>query len=127
MGALATDDIVLFESFRLDRRGLFRRDEHGAFAPVVIGSRGLEVLGVLVERPGGLVSRDAIIARVWPATVVEDNNLNMQIAALRRALDDRRAAGSCIQTVPGRGYRFVPRVMRVEANVPAVPHGGARP
>jgi len=49
---------------------------------------------------------------VWPATVVEDANLNMQIAALRRVLDDGRAEGSCIQTAPGRGYRFVTPVTR---------------
>src|SRR5262249_15592258 len=47
-------------------------------------------------------------------TVVEDNNLNMQIAGLRRVLDDQRAEGSCIQTVSGRGYRFVLPVSRGE-------------
>ena len=114
MEALAAGDVFLFDGFRLDRRGggLFRRDERGDFVPMAIGSRALDVLGVLVERPGDLVSRDAIIAAVWPATVVEDANLNMQIAALRRVLDDGRAEGSCIQTVPGRGYRFVVPVTR---------------
>jgi TolB-like protein len=70
---------------------------------------------VLVERPGDLLSRNAIIAAVWPATVVEDANLNMQIAALRRVLDEGRAEGSCIQTVSGRGYRFTAALTRVEA------------
>ena len=50
------------------------------------------------------------MAAVWPATTVEDINLNVQIAALRRVLDQGRADGSCIQTIPGRGYRFVPAV-----------------
>jgi TolB-like protein len=115
MNALASDDIFLFEGFRLHWRGggLLRRDEHGVFVPVAIGSRALDVLGVLVERPGDLVSRDEIIAAVWPTTVVGDTNLNMQIAALRRVLDDRRSAGSCIQTVAGRGYRFVAAVTRL--------------
>jgi DNA-binding winged helix-turn-helix (wHTH) protein len=114
MDALGTEDVFLFEGFRLDKRGggLFRRDEHGTFVPVAMGSRALDVLGVLVERSGDLVCRDAIIAAVWPATVVEDANLNMQIAALRRLLEDGRANGSCIQTVPGRGYRFVAPVTR---------------
>ncbi len=131
MDALATGDIFLFEGFRLDRRGggLSRRDERGDFVPMATGSRALDVLGVLVERPGDLVSRDAIIAAVWPSTVVEDANLNMQIAALRRILDDGRAAGSCIQTVPGRGYRFTVAVTRVEAeahaNAAALPQSGA--
>ncbi|MGA7868014.1 MAG: winged helix-turn-helix domain-containing protein, partial [Stellaceae bacterium] len=109
MEALAAGGVFLFDGFRLDLRGggLFRRDGCGDFVPIAIGSRALDVLGVLVELPGDLVSRDAIIAAVWPATVVEDANLNMQIAALRRVLDDGRAEGSCIQTVSGRGDRFI--------------------
>ena len=80
MEALATGDVFLFEGFRLDRRcGLFRRDERGVFVPMAIGSRAFDLLGVLVERSGDLISRDAIIAAVWPSTVVADNNLNMQI------------------------------------------------
>jgi TolB-like protein/DNA-binding winged helix-turn-helix (wHTH) protein len=108
------DDSFLFEGFRLDRRGggLFRRDENGVFAPVPIGARALDVLGVLVRRAGELVTRDEIIAAAWPDTVVEDNNLNMQIAALRRVLDGGRTAPSSIQTIPRRGYRFVVPVIR---------------
>jgi TolB-like protein/Flp pilus assembly protein TadD len=95
---------------------LFRRDEAGAFVPVATGLRALEVLDVLVGRAGDLVSRDEFMAAVWPATAVEDTNLNMQIAALRRVLDDGRADGSCIQTVPGRGYRFASRVTREDGD-----------
>jgi adenylate cyclase len=110
------DDIFLFEGFRLDRHAdcLFRCDECGVFVRMAIGSRALDVLGVLVGRAGDLVSRDEIIAAVWPATLVEDSNLNMQIAALRRVLDDGRAEGSCIKTVPRRGYRFTAAVTRME-------------
>jgi len=100
---------------------LFQRDQHGAFAPIAIGRRALDLLGVLVERPGDLVSRDEIIEAVWPGTTVEDSNLNVQIAALRRILDDGRAEGSCIQTVSGRGYRFVAPVTRGEPAAPPVP------
>ena len=124
-------DIFLFEGFRLDRRGLFRREERGVFVPMAIGSRALDVLGVLVGRSGDLVSRDEIIAAVWPATVVEDNNLNMQIAALRRRLDHARPEGSCIRTVAGRGYRFTAAVTRVaaeaHANAAALLPGAAPP
>src|ERR1700730_14330907 len=116
MDALSSTDISQFEGFRLDRRAgvLFRQDERGGFAPMAIGSRALDILGVLVERPGELVSRAEIMEAVWPGTAVEDSNLNVQVAALRRILDDARAEGSCIQTVPGRGYRFVAPVTRVE-------------
>jgi pentatricopeptide repeat protein len=122
MDALAKGGIFLFEGFRLDRqaRALLRRDESGAFVPIAIGSRALEVLGVLVERAGDLVSRDEFMAAVWPATAVEDTNLNMQIAALRRILDEGRAAGSCIQTIPGHGYRFAVPVTRVTADAPGL-------
>jgi DNA-binding winged helix-turn-helix (wHTH) protein len=96
MGVLATGEVSLFEGFRLDRRGLFLLDEHGVFVPVAIGSRALDVLGVLVEGHGDLVLKDEIMAAVWPGTVVEDNNLTVQIAALRRALDRGRSERSCI-------------------------------
>src|SRR6516162_415740 len=114
MGTLATGESFLFEGFRLDRSGLFRRDERGAFVPVAIGSRALDVLRVLITAEGDLVSKDEIMEAVWPGTVVEDNNLTVQISALRRVLDQGRAERSCIQTAPGRGYRFVAPVRRVE-------------
>src|SRR5438132_6261985 len=117
MDVLPTADVFLFERCRLDRRGLSRRDQSGAFVPVPIGSRALEILSVLVERAGDLVSRDEITNAVWPRTIVEGSNLPVQIAALRRILDERRAEGSCIQTVPGRGYRFTAAVTRASAGV----------
>jgi adenylate cyclase len=120
--SLSSTDIILFEGFRLDQRrgALFRRDERGVFAPIAMGSRALEILGVLVERSGDLVSRTEIMDAVWPETAVDDSNLNVQIAALRRVLDQGRTDGSCIQTVPGRGYRFVVPVKRgsSEAGLP---------
>jgi TolB-like protein len=70
------------------------------------------------------------MAAVWPGTVVEDNNLTVQMSALRRILDHGRSEGSCIQTVAGRGYRFVPTVTRCAADsAPATlaVSGSARP
>jgi adenylate cyclase len=111
-------DIWLFGEFRFDRRigVLSRKDERGVFAPLAMGSRSLDILGVLVERPGELVPRAEIISAVWPETTVEDSNLDVQIAALRRVLDDTRAEGSCIQTIRGRGYRFIASVTQVAAD-----------
>jgi TolB-like protein/DNA-binding winged helix-turn-helix (wHTH) protein len=117
----ASSDVFLFGDFRLDRRagGLFRHD-HGADTYVEIGSRALDILGLLVARAGKIVSKDEIIATVWPGTVVEVSNLTVQISALRRVIDRRRSQGSCIQTVPGRGYRFVGAVQPV-AEAPSPP------
>ena len=112
MEVLATGEIFLFDGFRLDRRGLSRQDERCVFVPVAIGSRALEVLRVLVKADGDLVSKDEIMAAVWPATVVEDNNLTVQISTLRRILDQGRPDGSRIQTVAGRGYRLAVAVTR---------------
>ena len=66
MEALASSEVFRFEDFRLDRRGggLFRRDDSGAFAQVAIGSRALDILGVLIARAGEVVSKDEIIAAV---------------------------------------------------------------
>jgi TolB-like protein/Tfp pilus assembly protein PilF len=131
MEAPSSTDIFLFERFRLDRRGLFQRDEGAVPAPVEIGSRALDVLRVLLERPGDLLSRDEIMAAAWPGTVVEDNNLTVQISTLRRFLDQNRAQGGCIQTVPRRGYRFVAPVTRVEVDarsaIQAISQGGVCP
>jgi TolB-like protein/DNA-binding winged helix-turn-helix (wHTH) protein len=128
MDRLGSGDVLLFERFRFDLSGgdLFRLDEAGLAAPVEIGSRALGLLRLLVERPGKLISKDAIMEAVWPRMVVEEGNLTVQISALRRILDQNREQGSCIQTVPGRGYRFVAPVTRVEpATSPASePHSG---
>jgi TolB-like protein/DNA-binding winged helix-turn-helix (wHTH) protein len=114
MQGLAPSAIFRFEDFRLDRRGggLFGCNGAGTFEPVAIGSRAIDILGVLIEQAGEVVSKDEIIAPVWPGTIVEDSNLTVQISALRRVLDRGQPNGSCIQTVPGRGYRFAARVTR---------------
>src|SRR6516225_4590145 len=118
---LATADIFLFEEFRHDRQGngLSRRNEGGVFVPVPIGLRALDILAVLVERSGNLVSKEEIMAAVWGRTVVESANLTVQISSLRRVLDEGGTEGSCIRTVAARGYRFLPTVTRVESAKPA--------
>jgi DNA-binding winged helix-turn-helix (wHTH) protein len=72
-----------------------------------LGSRALEVLISLVERAGELVSKEELMAQVWPNTIVEENNLKVQVSMLRRALADRQGGNRYILTIPGRGYSFV--------------------
>ena len=106
----------LFEGFRLEPGGLFRLNQAGDEEAVALGSRALALLLLLVERHGEVVSKDDIMQAVWPGMAVEEGNLTMQISALRRALDLGRAQRSCIQTVSGRGYRFVVPVMSLDVN-----------
>jgi DNA-binding winged helix-turn-helix (wHTH) protein len=75
--------------------------------PVSLGSRALEILTVLLERPGELVSKQELMARVWPNVFVEPANLTVHISALRRMLRDGRDGNRFIINVPGRGYSFV--------------------
>jgi predicted ATPase/DNA-binding winged helix-turn-helix (wHTH) protein len=75
--------------------------------PVQIGNRALEVLSVLIEARGELVTKDELLSRVWPTTTVEENNLQFQISSLRKALGQDR---EFIKTVSGRGYRFVAEI-----------------
>jgi TolB-like protein/DNA-binding winged helix-turn-helix (wHTH) protein len=117
MDALSADEIFVFEGFRLDHRagGLFRADKNGVLVPVTIGSRALDLLTLLVSRHGDLVSKDEIMTTVWLGVIVEDSNVPTQISALRRILDRGPSQKSCIQTISGRGYRFVAPVTRPNA------------
>jgi TolB-like protein/DNA-binding winged helix-turn-helix (wHTH) protein len=112
-------DVLRFSGFRFDRRrgSLLRENENGALSPVAIGSRALDILGLLIDRHGDVVSKDEILNTVWPG-VVEGANVTVQISALRRVLDNGLLDGSLIQTIPGRGYRFVGPVSRCEAEPP---------
>jgi predicted ATPase len=110
-GAAPAERAIAFGHFRLlpARRLLLAGDE-----PVRLGSRALEILIALLERSGELVSKDELMARVWPSTFVEEGNLKVQVAGLRRALGDRRGSNRFLATVPGRGYRFVAPVVLSE-------------
>ena len=75
--------------------------------PVRISSRALDLLTILVDHPGELLSKKQLIAHAWPDTRVEENNLRVHIGALRRLLGESPAGASYIATIPGRGYSFV--------------------
>jgi DNA-binding winged helix-turn-helix (wHTH) protein len=88
--------------------------------PVHLGSRAFDILIALIERAGELVSKGELMARVWPHTFVEESNLKVQIAALRRVLRDGEMGNRYISNVIGRGYWFVAPVARstgLEGNV----------
>jgi TolB-like protein/DNA-binding winged helix-turn-helix (wHTH) protein/Flp pilus assembly protein TadD len=95
---------IEFGRFRLLPR---RRELRADGVAVELGSRAFDVLMVLTEARGALVTKDEILSRVWPDTVVEENNLVVQISALRKALGVDR---DFIRTVSGRGYRFVAEI-----------------
>ena len=76
-------------------------------AVVRLGSRALDILAALVAARGEVVSKEDLMARVWPGHVVEENNLQVQVSTLRKALDDGAGGASHLVTVPGRGYRLV--------------------
>jgi predicted ATPase/DNA-binding winged helix-turn-helix (wHTH) protein len=78
--------------------------------PIALGDRALDLLLILIERPGELVTKEELIARAWPRRVVEEVNLRINIAALRRALGDGRSGIRYIVNVIGNGYSFVGEV-----------------
>lgn len=108
---MATDSIGEYEfgGFRVDvaARRLLTPDGN----PVDLSARAFDVLLHLLEHRGTDVSKERLMNAVWPDTVVEENNLNQAITLLRRALGDQRNAPRFIMTVPGRGYRFVAKVV----------------
>jgi TolB-like protein/tetratricopeptide (TPR) repeat protein len=100
---MARDEVNLGR-FRFDlRHRELRRDG----LPVRLGSRARDILWVLASANGELVSKDELMTRVWPGLVVEENNIQVHISALRKALDEGKDGQAYVVTVPGRGYRLV--------------------
>src|ERR1700686_3049337 len=99
---------------------LHRREVLAEEQPLDLGGRAFDVLMALIEASGAVVSKDALINRVWPDRIVEENNLQAQIAALRRAFGADR---DLIRTIAGRGYQFTGDIRTVSAspNVQASP------
>ncbi|TIS73682.1 MAG: transcriptional regulator, partial [Mesorhizobium sp.] len=100
--AFAFGDFLLIPEERLLLRG---------GEPVALTAKAFDLLVVLVRRAGHLVTKDELFDEVWPGTFVQETNLTVNISALRKALDDGRDGSRIIQTVPGRGYRFVAPVV----------------
>jgi predicted ATPase/DNA-binding winged helix-turn-helix (wHTH) protein len=89
--------------------------------PVRLGSRAYDILTVLVEQAGQVVSKEQLLARAWPRTVVDEGGLRVHIAALRKALGVSASGRPYISNVPTRGYCFVERVTRTTASTRTAP------
>lgn len=84
------------------RVSLERREAFLDGQPVALGGRAFEVLAALIRAKGQVVDKEQLLREVWAGTVVEDNNLQVQVSSLRKAFGDR----GFIQTVARRGYRL---------------------
>src|SRR5260370_6568509 len=96
-----------------------RRELLAEGRPLDLGGRAFDVLMALIEASGAVVSKDALMHRVWPDRIVEENSLQAQISALRRAFGADR---DLIRTIAGRGYQFTGEIRTVAAssNAPAI-------
>jgi DNA-binding winged helix-turn-helix (wHTH) protein len=99
-GSAATDAAVEFGRFSVLLR---QRQLLADGLPVELGTRAFDLLLALLEADGSLVSKEALISRVWPGIVVSEENLKVQVSALRKALGEER---DLVRTEFGRGYRF---------------------
>ncbi|WP_167392240.1 ATP-binding protein [Mesorhizobium sophorae] len=112
-GELGIGEILSFGSYRLiGAERLLVKDG----TPVAIGGRALDVLIALTDRAGEIVSGRELIDLVWPGVFVEEANLRVHIAAIRRVLADGKDGSRYIVNVPGRGYTFVAPVRRSNAD-----------
>ncbi|MFD2055167.1 winged helix-turn-helix domain-containing tetratricopeptide repeat protein [Mesorhizobium calcicola] len=106
---------LAFGPFRLDTdTGILF---HGV-EPTPLGQRAVALLALLVEQAGTPVPKEALVEAAWPRQAIEDSNLTVQIAAVRRLFEQLAGGASWIETLPRRGYRYVG---------PAVTAGGGDP
>src|SRR5262245_59070947 len=110
--AAQTGDVASFGPFSLaaGERLLTR-----AGAPVELGARALDILIALVSRPNEAVSKQELLAQVWPDVTVEEGSLRFHMASLRKALGDGKGGARYITTLAGRGYCFVAPVSRTSS------------
>src|SRR5258708_7364367 len=107
-----------FGDFRLD---LSRRELSHNGVAVALKGRPLDILCELAAANGEVVTKDALMARVWPGLVVEENSIQVHISALRKALDERSSGKSFVVTVTGRGYRLIGIAAKPQSSADAVP------
>jgi DNA-binding winged helix-turn-helix (wHTH) protein/Tol biopolymer transport system component len=122
--SLKPQTFYTFGPFRLDpsERALLRDG-----SPVSLPPKAFDLLVVLVERPGRLVTKDELLSEVWPDTFVEEANLPYTVSLLRKALGDDGEPYQFIETVSKRGYRFKGAVARGGLEEPAAEPPPRRP
>jgi DNA-binding winged helix-turn-helix (wHTH) protein len=120
--------VYVFDGFQLDVTRHQLVSSGGLVQP--LNTRAMEALLLLVANAGELVEKRRLMQTVWPNAIVEDNNLNQCILAIRKALGETAGSNRYIMTVPGRGYRFVSpvRVVTKESlsEEVAAPSAGSR-
>jgi TolB-like protein/DNA-binding winged helix-turn-helix (wHTH) protein/Tfp pilus assembly protein PilF len=117
-GVSKSSIIYAFGPFRLDpQRQTLMRDN----IPLALSARAFEVLHLLARHEGMTVSREEILTQVWRGVTVEENNLTVQISALRRTLGELADGAPVIVTVPGQGYRLAVAVTRISATAATAP------
>jgi DNA-binding winged helix-turn-helix (wHTH) protein len=101
-----------FGPFRLDpaERLLTREGQ-----PVALTPKAFDTLLYFVENQQRLLTKDELIAQIWPDSFVEESNLAQNVSAVRRALGEKASGGHYIETVPKRGYRFIGEAKKVWA------------
>jgi predicted ATPase/DNA-binding winged helix-turn-helix (wHTH) protein len=118
IGGSPTSVVISFGPYRLlpAERLLMKGDE-----PLPLGGRALDILIALVDRAGEVVERRELLARAWPGLTVEEANLRVHIASLRKAIRDGREGARYVVNIPGRGYCFVAPVARSIAHARSPP------
>lgn len=117
-----SEDVLSFGRFRLAAgERLLTRDG----APVEVGARALDILIALVSTPNNVISKKDLLSRVWPGVTVEESNLRVHMASLRKALGDGKDGARYITTLAGRGYCFVAPVSRADSAPEGAPAAAA--
>lgn len=114
-----TPEAIEFGRFRVLPH---RRELVAGSRPLELGARAYDVLMALIDASGAVVSKDDLMTRVWPDRIVEENSLQAQISALRRAFAADR---DLIRTIAGRGYQFTGEIRKVAAGLDATAYSGA--
>ncbi|HSK71307.1 MAG TPA: winged helix-turn-helix domain-containing protein [Pyrinomonadaceae bacterium] len=119
----AHKELYEFSNFRLNvaERLLIHNEER-----VAVPEKVFETLCVLVANAGRLIEKDELMEKVWGETIVEENNLDKKISALRKVLGEVGGDEKFIETVRGHGYRFIAEVRRIKPLEPQMPAAGQK-